>query len=235
LPNTPLRILAIDDDRDHRLILSLVLEDLGFEYELAEDGLSAIQMAQCPGDQAFDVILLDMQMPGLSGLDVVQGIRAAAVLTPIVAMSAEFSEQDKIQYMAGGCTSLLQKPLDPTILQSTLESQIVQAPENAPPTGPEKLVSTMANNQKFAKILSTYIQGMPQTVLDLKAYRADNDLEATRTLVHRLRGTARSFGFPDIGDVAEASEERIIEEQAFSTQLNQMLDQLVILLEAASL
>lgn len=102
------RILAVDDVLDNLLLLQVFLEAEGFEVEVAESGIAALQQLQqtCP-----DLVLLDVMMPGMNGLEVTERIRSRNCTLPILLVSAH----DKTQVQPGldaGANGYVQKPID---------------------------------------------------------------------------------------------------------------------------
>jgi CheY-like chemotaxis protein len=109
----PYRILVADDDPILREIATEHLSRAGYAVTLAEDGRKALRAAQAG---AFDVILTDMVMPNLDGVELLQALRVALPATPVLAMSAGFHGCDAgILLQAArsiGAVAVLRKPLD---------------------------------------------------------------------------------------------------------------------------
>jgi len=105
------RLLVVDDVADNRLMLNELLGPLGFDVELAADGLQALAAISLAPP---DLILMDMAMPKLSGPQTMQHIRARAHLTklPIIALSARASNADRAECMAAGANAFMTKPVD---------------------------------------------------------------------------------------------------------------------------
>lgn len=111
----PQRLLLIDDDAISREVLSMLLEMEGFPVDSAEDGAQAIEFLE---HAQPDIILMDTQMPGISGLDLIAALRAACGGARIVAISgSEVSEE--IRRAAEG---FLLKPIQVEDLRALLES-----------------------------------------------------------------------------------------------------------------
>lgn len=112
------RILAVDDTPDNLLLLQVFLESEGFEVEVADNGNSALN---CLARSRPDLILLDVMMPGMNGLEVTQEIRSSNQTLPILLISAH----DKAQIQSGldaGANGYLQKPIDFSQLLSRIEA-----------------------------------------------------------------------------------------------------------------
>ena len=74
-PRKPRRVLVVEDDRDIAALVRLHLLDLGCEVQLADDGAAGLALAQA---QAFDLVILDVMLPGLDGLEICKRLRAGA-------------------------------------------------------------------------------------------------------------------------------------------------------------
>ena len=116
---TGCRILIADDDPMNREVAELTLHSAGFIVDTAEDGVEAVAKAS---ETAYAIILMDMQMPNLDGLDATQQIRAipGQHQTPILAMTANAFAEDRARCIEAGMNDFLVKPFDPEVLYSTL-------------------------------------------------------------------------------------------------------------------
>jgi two-component system, cell cycle response regulator DivK len=102
------RLLIVEDRDLNRDLLVQIFED-AYELELASDGETAIELAA--GD-LLDLILMDIGLPGLSGLEAVRTIRASAANVPIVAVSSGVMPGDRERAIAAGCDAFVAKPID---------------------------------------------------------------------------------------------------------------------------
>ncbi len=116
---TPLRLLAVDDNQANRLLLVSLLAPLGFALAEAVDGLDGLQRAQEWGP---DLILMDLVMPVCSGLEATRRLATTPGLAhiPVVAVSANAYAEDRRESRAAGCVAHLDKPVKLTLLLETL-------------------------------------------------------------------------------------------------------------------
>ncbi len=125
------RILLAEDEPINREITTELLAYVGLVVELAADGQQAVELAQ---RKPFDLILMDMQMPGLDGLQATEQIRRlpAGRHLPILAMTANAFAEDKARCLAAGMNDFISKPVSPSRLFETLTRwlQVTETPHS---------------------------------------------------------------------------------------------------------
>ena len=127
------RILLAEDEPINREVSLMLLEDAGFAVDVAEDGRQAVALAQ---GQRYALILMDMQMPNMNGVEATQAIRTLPGYAeiPILAMTANAFEEDRQVCLAAGMNDHIGKPVQPETLFETLlkwlEAGHSQAAEN---------------------------------------------------------------------------------------------------------
>ena len=110
-PARPLHILVVEDNKVNRRLVERVLAGHGHKVVLAENGEQAVSAAQA---SAFDLILMDVEMPGMDGLAATKAIRASTEFgrVPIVALTARAMQQDEEECRSAGMDGFLSKPID---------------------------------------------------------------------------------------------------------------------------
>jgi two-component system, cell cycle response regulator DivK len=111
------RLLIVEDSEHNRDLLVQIFEQ-SYELELASDGVTAIEKALVDPP---DLILMDIGLPRLSGLDAVRTIRAGAPEVPIVAVSARVMPADRERALEAGCDEFVPKPIDDVLLAELVD------------------------------------------------------------------------------------------------------------------
>ncbi|MBS1209418.1 MAG: hypothetical protein H6R19_1816 [Proteobacteria bacterium] len=125
------RILLVDDEPMNLMVTQYLLEEPGLAVDTAEDGLQAIARAQ---DTPYALILMDMQMPNMNGMETTQRIRELPAYRdiPILAMTANAFAEDKLRCLAAGMNDFIVKPVAPDKIFATLLAWLEQKPAERP-------------------------------------------------------------------------------------------------------
>ena len=166
IPVRGARILLAEDNEINQQIACELLQDAGLVVEVAENGLIALEMMK---RSAYDLVLMDMQMPVMDGLSATAALRCMPKFNalPIVAMTANARIEDRLACIASGMNDFLSKPIDPDVLWPVLLKWIkprgntpeASAGATAAPAGPLAPVA--------AKLAATVSSGLPDAVAGL--------------------------------------------------------------------
>ncbi|PDZ65514.1 DNA-binding response regulator [Bacillus cereus] len=114
------KILIVDDDKEIRNLISVYLENEGLKTQKAEDAIEALELLE---EKRFDLIILDVMMPNMDGIEACMKIREEQNM-PIIMLSAKSEDIDKIQGLASGADDYLSKPFNPLELIARVKSQL---------------------------------------------------------------------------------------------------------------
>ena len=121
------RILITDDSETNRMLMSLLLQDLGYETAEAADGEEALDAFD---PQNYDAILMDIQMPGMSGIEATRELRSRGVNVPIFAISAGTALLDAAESEKGLFDGILSKPIDRELFLTLMKQCQLAAPKS---------------------------------------------------------------------------------------------------------
>lgn len=196
-----LDILVVEDAEENRAVLRAFLAPAGHRLVEVESGEAALRLLE---DRRFDVILMDIRLPGMSGVEASRRIRAlpdeAAALTPIIAVTANASSGDEVEYRAAGIDDILPKPLDPDHLAAVLARHTPA--RNAGGAAVPRLAESIAPD-RLARLLGLFAA----TCREQRAALAEADSPArVASIAHRLKGSAGTYGYPALSAAAAALE-----------------------------
>jgi DNA-binding NtrC family response regulator len=116
-------ILIVDDEPNVRLMLETALQSAGYTVTLAEDGRAALEWLQKP-DSACDLVVLDLMMPRMDGMELLRRLRAAGLAVPVVILTAHGSIPEAVEAMKQGAIDFLTKPITPEALRRVVAEVI---------------------------------------------------------------------------------------------------------------
>lgn len=133
----PKRVLAIEDNVSNMILISRVVEAEGYELLQAEDGVSALDLL---AKEKPDLILLDINIPGIHGLELAERLKANGRLAdvPLIATTANVLQGDRERCLEAGCDNYLPKPLDIRELRQMMDRYLKessQAESDRPDSG----------------------------------------------------------------------------------------------------
>jgi len=210
----PMHILAADDVPQNLEVLMLLLAKLGHTVTGASDGAMAAHLAS---EAQFDAILMDVQMPGMDGLESTRRIRADEAATgrkrtPVIAMTASVLERDREATREAGMDGFTTKPVDVAVLTQELARVLgmpAGAPQLAPAAGPargmvlnaEKGIARWAGQREaYQRALRRFAHDYEGAERELRSALAAGQHAACAALAHRLRGAAANLGMEQLAD-----------------------------------
>jgi signal transduction histidine kinase len=126
-PLKDVRVLVVDDSEDNRLLIDLILRADGADPRFAIDGGDGIEKAL---STPCDIILMDIQMPGIDGYTATRNLRQRGFQKPIIALTAHALKEERDLCIAAGCDDHLAKPIDRALLRQKVEHWVHSAPES---------------------------------------------------------------------------------------------------------
>jgi CheY-like chemotaxis protein len=206
----PLRILLVEDNNVNQRLASHLLALQGYEVVLANDGRQAVARTE---REAFDLVLMDVQMPEMDGLEATACIRArekgGTRRLPIVAMTAFAMKGDRERCLAAGMDGYIAKPIQAQELYRTIEEMTATQAAEAPPRPlpPEEssngavdlqaaLTSTGGDAALLRELIALFLDNCPGLLREVQAAAAARDADRLKRAAHTLKGSVGYFSAP---------------------------------------
>jgi signal transduction histidine kinase/FixJ family two-component response regulator/HPt (histidine-containing phosphotransfer) domain-containing protein len=211
----PLRILVAEDNRVNQAVARGLLHQQGHQVDVVEDGRAAVEAVS---RGLYDVVLMDVHMPELDGLEAARAIRrlpTAAARTPIIALSASALPDETQACLAAGMDAYLAKPIDPLTLAQAVAGhrRAALSPPPVRATAGEALdeayfaaLTEALGPAKVAEIVTGVSDDLRPPRERLAAACTRGDLVEVRAAVHALRGIAANLGFTGLAGLTAAIE-----------------------------
>ena len=193
-------ILLAEDNTDNQVLITLLLQAWGITPDIANNGAEAVEKALV---NDYQLILMDMQMPVMGGLEATEMLRHAAYDGPIIALTANVMKQDVDTYLAAGCDATLGKPIDKAELGNVLLEHLELDYNN------QSQWDSLLQSEKFAQISQNYVKKLPEHLAQLESYYKLQEWESLRALAHSLKGSAGCFGFMNVHSAADDLEQSL--------------------------
>ncbi len=208
-PRRPLRILVAEDNPVNRQLVTTLLRKRGHTVTAVENGREAVQSIPTDGARGYDVVIMDVQMPEMSGFEATEAIRSregpAARRLPIVALTAHAMQGDRARCLEAGMDGYLSKPIDVDELIATVERFGGDA---SPPRDgrPETTVTaavfdehaalayTGGDRRLLKRIIALFRSDRSSALRRIKRAVDERDGEALRMAAHTLKGSIATVG-----------------------------------------
>jgi CheY-like chemotaxis protein/HPt (histidine-containing phosphotransfer) domain-containing protein len=205
-----LRILVAEDERGSRRLVTAMLDGLSYQIDVAENGIEAVDAVRL---MRYDLVLMDLNMPRLGGIEAAATIRRMAGrrgATPIVVITGDDSEETVQRCRAAGINEVIVKPIGEEVLLAAIRRWA--KPHLTPPAPTERgsvggdLVRRLGA-QVFQEMASHFREDGPRYVAELDRALAEGRLEEAGAHAHRLAGAARAFAMQALADGARSVED----------------------------
>ena len=236
------RILLAEDNLLNQQIATEILGDEGLVIDVANNGQEAVDMVN---KNAYAMVLMDMQMPIMDGLEATRTIRKnfSNDDLPVLAMTANASDADRKKCLASGMDAHITKPIDPDLLFTEIAKWI--KPNNTPPITNKTLAITTKETQTipeikgvdtnlglkvaagkvslYIKMLKTFSTDQVNAVENIKKAIEKNDFATGQLIAHTLKGTCGSIGATELQNKAEILESHLKEKMSHA-KIVELLD-----------
>jgi signal transduction histidine kinase/DNA-binding response OmpR family regulator len=224
-----LSLLVVDDNALNQQVALDLLESEGARVMAASNGIEALEVLALP-NLRFDLVLMDMQMPEMDGLEATRRLRDQLGLTrlPVVALTANALAGDREACLAAGMNAHVGKPFDLEELVAVIREQLgrsgpahpsaaqaatAQLPAHAADAAQsagvrlaEALERMGEQSAVYARFLQGFVEGLPAQAQQLGAALASGELDQARHLAHSLKGQAATLGVVHLAAQADEAE-----------------------------
>jgi len=251
------RVLLVEDNELNQEVALGLLKDAKMSIDVAENGEVAVRMV---GTRKYDLVLMDMQMPVMDGIEATQAIRTNLQLRtlPIVAMTANVMASDREKCIEAGMNDHVAKPIDPDELFRVLLRWIKprddgKSREEGTPAMPLKtpdlisdaetlqiagidtksaLKRTGGNRSRYEFLLHKFAESQKGAVGEIRAALAAGDAPTAERIAHSLKGAAGNLGATALADVAAKAEAAVKTGHGLETTLDSLAVSLRAVIEA---
>jgi CheY-like chemotaxis protein/HPt (histidine-containing phosphotransfer) domain-containing protein len=252
-------ILLVEDNEINQMVAVEILQSMGLKVSLAKNGNEAVQMV---ANERFDVVLMDIQMPGMDGYQATAKIRNELQFgpekLPIIAMTAHALSGDREKVLEAGLNDYVSKPVNVLQLANVLMRWLVPQVAGLQEGGleaifkvesarlpalsfagleTEKALKRLGGNQVlYRRLLALFRQDRANGVQELRSALDGQDFELAHRLAHTLKGVAGTIGADELSEAARQMEEAIKNEQPalFENQLERLEYWMAVTLRAIS-
>jgi two-component system sensor histidine kinase/response regulator len=212
LPLQDRHVLLVEDDALNREVAGEQLAALGLRVSLSCNGVEALQRLQ--DDASIDLVLMDVQMPTMDGLETVRRLRPLHPELPVIALTASSLSGDRERCLEAGMSDYLAKPVNPHHLEAVLERWLGRSIRiaRAQPTSVAGAMARPAlpaidgldqraalerlldNGELYHRLLVRFVEDCGQTVAELQGHLAEQRHTDAQALLHRLRALVATLG-----------------------------------------
>ncbi|UFH48359.1 ATP-binding protein [Pseudomonas sp. KNUC1026] len=244
-PERSARILCVDDNPANLLLVQTLLQDMGADVTALDNGEAAVAQVR---QQTFDLVLMDVQMPGLDGRQTTELIRQweaeqGRAAMPIVALTAHAMANEKRALLHSGMDDYLTKPISERQLAQTvhkwtgLDLHLANLPRPDSPraSGGDELVLDHEEGLRLAAgkadlaadMLAMLLAGLDDDRQAIRLAHDDRDEEALIERVHRLHGATRYCGVPQLRGACQRTETLLKQQSPAAEAALEELDQAI--------
>jgi CheY-like chemotaxis protein/HPt (histidine-containing phosphotransfer) domain-containing protein len=201
-------ILFADDVPENRMLVEIILKKTGCAVTGCANGKEAVEYAE---KQKFDVILMDIQMPVMNGIEATKRIKAGDMNkhTPVIALTASDTKEDAIMCLEAGFEDHLSKPVKHDLLRRKIEKFIKQANAVRAALSGGDIISLLADDRDYRKTIEVFLKGLPDRITEMHNAFDNGNIQELAAKVHTLKGLGGFAGFPIYTEKAKELEDMV--------------------------
>ena len=202
IPHLEGRVLLVEDIEDNQKLISLYLKQTGLNIDIANNGQEGVDKA---AQAQYDLILMDMQMPVMDGLEATRILRQSGYLKPIIALTANVLKNETDIYLQAGCNAILSKPIIINEFYSTINQWLKKTStprKDKDQAQKSEVARSLPGNDAFAKLVHQFLMSLKSELDSIKAFIEHENWTECQKVIHNIKGRGGSFGFPQITEMA---------------------------------
>ena len=217
-------ILVVDDVIENRMLLEVLLRKNGYQITICSSGEQAVDLA---AKDKFDLILMDIQMSDMDGLEATKNIKSSGpnAKTPVLAMTASTEGGSELTCLDAGCDDYIAKPIKKEILLRKIQRFIEQERQIRNAHQGDDISSFLVDKPDYHKTIDMFVNSLPQRINDMQNALDEGNLQDLAFKVHALKGLGGFAGFPIYTERAKVLEQSIQNDDL--TDVRQQLDELI--------
>jgi len=187
-------ILLAEDNADNQALISYYIRKTGATLTIAENGARALQSAL---NTTFDLILMDIQMPEVDGLEATKKLREANYQNPIVALTANATHEDAETCYQAGCDDFLSKPISWNQFYQILTKYLQSNQSSVTKITPIK-TELINEDPEILELVIALLDALPERLSQISQAMEQRDWETLADHLHQLKGLGGNFGYPQL-------------------------------------
>ena len=227
-------LVAEDYEINQKLLEAIFIKYPNISYEFANDGEEVINKAVT---SSYDIIFMDVKMPKINGIEATKEIRKRLKETPIIALTANMLEEERIKLFDAGVNDYLTKPIELREFQRVLQTYAIKKETliESEDFNFEKLLKTIEANlgldrETVLPLFKAFIINLKESLKTLEEALKNKDNEQVVNTTHKLRGTSASFSLDAIASILKT-----IEQEAKNEQISTYKEKLQAIKDAINL
>lgn len=251
-----LNILIAEDNEINQLVIGEIFKHWGVPFQLVDNGRDAIKAVQ---QQAFDLVLMDIQMPIMDGYEACRGIRALGgsfLDLPVIAVTANTASQDIQRALQAGMNDHVSKPIKRQQLRDVMQKLLQfdqdsneSADDDRVPSNTDKLEQTLIDTLPmvavkqalerlgieasfYLQLLKSFKDSAEQHLTEAKDSLQNKDFTALVRTMHTIKGVAGNLGAQDVFEQADDLETQAKQQRLQPAALQQMADNIRLICQA---
>lgn len=201
-------VLLAEDNKDNQKLISMLLKKMGVSVVIANNGKEAVDMALSGN---FNLILMDMQMPLLDGIEATKALREKNLKIPIIALTANTQNEDREKCQEAGCDDFLNKPIDKKLFYNIVGNHLQKEIPNLTPFDPD-CISSLDEDPEYENFVQQFRKSLPEKLAEILNSFERKDWASMKKQTHDLKGTGGNFGYNNITELCKNLELEISKE-----------------------